>query len=190
MATGADPSRRLELAWLGGHGDAYVERNLGVGSGRARFWQQLLERLKPRSALEVGCSSGPNLTHLIGLVPTVVGLDINRSALGLCKGSRVQGTATELPFSDGSFDLVFATGVLMHIEPRLLSLAVRELARCSRRYVVSADYGPWYSKTTHAGLANAVFGTRFDVIFRSNCPELRLMRSYPIGEREGFARMD
>jgi ubiquinone/menaquinone biosynthesis C-methylase UbiE len=50
------------------------------------------------------------------------------------------GDALKLPFADNSFDLVYGWEVLHHIsEP---SLAVAEMARVSRRYVLVAEPNP------------------------------------------------
>ena len=51
-----------------------------------------------------------------------------------------QGTITDLPFDNESFDLVFTSGVLIHIPPASLQKAISEVYRCSRRYIWGAEY--------------------------------------------------
>jgi ubiquinone/menaquinone biosynthesis C-methylase UbiE len=52
----------------------------------------------------------------------------------------VQSNAFNLPFEDGFFDLVFTSGVLIHIAPADLPRALDEIHRCSRSYIFGAEY--------------------------------------------------
>lgn len=83
-------------------------------------------------ALDVGTSTGTNLRllHDMGL-ENVTGLDFNLDAIRYCAekglGNVEHGDVLNLPFSDGTFDLVLATDILEHIEDD--ALAVHELTR-------------------------------------------------------------
>jgi len=95
------------------------------------------------SVLDVGCGEGVVTERLAQrLAPTeVLGVDAdearlkdeweNRSAPNL---SFATGSAYDLPFEDGSFDLVCAIEVLEHLERPVEGLA--ELARVSSRHLV------------------------------------------------------
>lgn len=43
----------------------------------------------------------------------------------------IRGTADDIPFRDGYFDLVFTSGVLIHINPQSIGKVLREIYRCS-----------------------------------------------------------
>ena len=71
-----------------------------------------------RRVLDVGCGTGANLTEMSQFGP-VVGLDRAAEALQLSRsrGHRqlVQGTAEQLPFRDGTMDVVLALDILEHV---------------------------------------------------------------------------
>lgn len=92
--------------------------------------------------LDVGCGPGSITRGLAErLAPgEVVGIDLAKEALasaradaaerGLSNLRYVEGSVYELPFADGSFDVVFAHQVLQHLkEP---SAAIREMLRVLR----------------------------------------------------------
>jgi len=70
--------------------------------------------------LDVGCGTGAMLDWLQRFPGAeIVGLDVSSDALGFCRtrGHRalVEGSALDLPFPDGSFDLIICTDVLQHL---------------------------------------------------------------------------
>lgn len=67
----------------------------------------------------------------------VVGLDVSSTMLGLAREAAprahpLRGTATALPFADGSFDLVFSTYTFDLLALRDVELALREARRVLR----------------------------------------------------------
>jgi hypothetical protein len=50
------------------------------------------------------------------------------------------GTATDLPFGDGAFDLVFTAGVLIHQSREALPTVIDEIVRVAQRHVLCAEY--------------------------------------------------
>ncbi|OIP30737.1 MAG: hypothetical protein AUK47_24395 [Deltaproteobacteria bacterium CG2_30_63_29] len=86
-----------------------------------------------RDVLEVGCGTGALLRRIDPLAKRAVGVDISLGMLrqaaerGLCC---VQGTATELPFTDLSFDIVYSFKVLAHVQE--IERALAEVARVLR----------------------------------------------------------
>ncbi len=85
--------------------------------------------------LDVGCGTGATLAWLRRFPgASIVGLDYSADALRFCQSTRnralVQGSALELPFPDGSFDLVVSTDVLQHLpNPDGDRVALRETYR-------------------------------------------------------------
>ena len=138
---------RLEQLWGGEFGDAYVDRNAGAYERREAFWTDLRARAPFERALEVGCNVGGNLQWLAPLLDpgATWGVDVNRKAIArlherLPEVNGVWGPARELPFRDGWFDLVFTMGVLIHQPDEALPAVMREMVRCSGRYVLCGEY--------------------------------------------------
>jgi len=59
------------------------------------------------------------------------GLELQAYAIGLSRARRkanyVRATALSIPFRDSSFDLVFASGVLIHINPCEITAVMKEM---------------------------------------------------------------
>lgn len=93
---------------------------------RSRLLRTILERYvgAPDRVLDVGSADGPSVGWLAGR-DLKVALDIDPR--GLQPGSGICGSAMQLPFADGSFDVVGAFDVIEHCEPE--SAVVSELAR-------------------------------------------------------------
>ena len=93
---------------------------------RAELLQAALEPYvgTPRRLLDVGSADGPSVSWLRGRAEQHVSLDIDPRGLepgGVC------GSALQLPFADGVFDVVAAFDVIEHCEPE--SKALAEVAR-------------------------------------------------------------
>jgi SAM-dependent methyltransferase len=84
----------------------------------------------PVRVLDAGCGTGRNLEEYRRLGP-VRGIEPSPSAVEFCHrrglSEVVRATIEELPFPDSSFDLVFATDVLEHVDDDVVAL--RELRR-------------------------------------------------------------
>jgi SAM-dependent methyltransferase len=74
--------------------------------------------------LDVGCGTGANL-EMLSQFGAAEGVDVSEDALEFCrqKGLKVQkGLAEEMPFADGSFDLVTALDVVEHLDDDVAGL--------------------------------------------------------------------
>jgi SAM-dependent methyltransferase len=101
--------------------------------------------------LEVGCNKGHNLDAMASAfsqdfnidmaIPThdvYKGVEINKS---LCnRYDIINGSAYELPWSNNVFDLVFSSGVLIHIPPNRLKEAMNQMRTISRKWVMMIEY--------------------------------------------------
>jgi pseudaminic acid biosynthesis-associated methylase len=179
----ADDAQRLEALWAGDFGDDYSVRNRDDGSGRRPFWEDVLTKIAPASALEVGCNVGGNLLALAPLlgVENVAGVDVNASALETLAAAepaiRTQlAPARSLPFGDGAFDLVFTTGVLIHQPPDTLPDVIDEIVRCARRYVLCGEYfAEGLEEVPYRGHRGALFRRDFGALYAERHPALTLL---------------
>ena len=128
---------------------AGYERERGVG------YHQLIDDLEMQvlapyasgaRVLEVGCGTGLILGRLARDASEAVGVDLSP---GMLRSARqrglnvVLGSAAQLPFADGSFDLVCSFKVLAHVPD--IRKAVAEVARVTRPggHMVLEFYNPW-----------------------------------------------
>jgi SAM-dependent methyltransferase len=86
--------------------------------------QQFVQPRGDEHALDVGTGAGALALALAPLVADVVGVDVEAELLARARdrapanASFVEADATELPFEDGSFDLVVSNHVLDHVGGR------------------------------------------------------------------------
>ncbi len=186
--------------WQGAFGKRYTDRNTYSPADLDRFYRQtlghslrdinhdLLRGRKIQSALEVGCNIGMKLKHLQQMgYKNLYGIELQADAVERSKSRTkginiLQGSAFDIPFKDGFFDLVYTNGVLIHLHPKDLKQAMREMARCSRKYVMGLEY---YSESPreipYHGRSGALWKNDFAAVFLKYCPEFRSLRTrqYP-----------
>jgi SAM-dependent methyltransferase len=95
------------------------------------------ERWTGRDVLEAGCGIGTDAVQFVQSGANYTGLDFSPTALRLARGRPeladvplVEGTITDLPFPDASFDLVYSNGVIHHMPET--GRAIREFHRVLR----------------------------------------------------------
>ena len=116
--------------------DALYQKNYGVT--RSQLNDRFLEAIPRRaSILEVGCNTGNQLLLLqkMGFL-SLHGIEVQEYALERAK-SRLpeadlrRASAFHIPYPGEYFDLVFTSGVLIHVAPEDLACAMTEIHRCS-----------------------------------------------------------
>jgi SAM-dependent methyltransferase len=101
----------------------------------ADFVEQICRRVTDRRPriLDVGCGTGANLL-MLSEYGDAEGVDVSEDALAFCRERGLDkvklGAAEELPYEDGTFDLVTAFDVVEHIDDDLAGL--REMRRVLR----------------------------------------------------------
>jgi pseudaminic acid biosynthesis-associated methylase len=145
--------------WTGNFGREYTDRNAQSPADLDEFYRQTYGisrrqlnesflRLIPKQAriLEVGCNMGTQLLLLTEMgYRELYGIEIQSYALDLAQrrlpeAELKQASALSIPFPDQHFDLVFTSGVLIHISPSDLPKALREIYRCSRHWIWGFEY--------------------------------------------------
>ncbi len=147
-------TEQLDL-WKSDFGVAYAERgNNTIGAENIRRlhrdWGKILSRAVgpyPISALEVGCNIGRNLMVLQHYIETLYGIEPNVTVIEKAKTNPAlagvalyEGQGASLPFEDSSIDLVFTSGVLIHVAPENLRAVVDEIHRVAKHYIVCIEY--------------------------------------------------
>ncbi|MGD8332146.1 MAG: methyltransferase domain-containing protein [Desulfobacterales bacterium] len=173
--------------WLGKNGNSYIERNkfeewmLKPG---AEAFERILGSINFQSVLEVGSNIGRNLiylTHLYGDTLELYAVEPNKTAFdGLTSEPRLKTLrrawnckASNLPIADASIDLVFTSGVLIHITPDELQRATDEIVRVSKKYVLCIEYFSHKPESVaYRGKTDLLFKRDFGTFYLDTYPEL------------------
>jgi pseudaminic acid biosynthesis-associated methylase len=158
MAQNAKQTAQLG-EWQGDFGKQYTDRNSltpqqvdglwikNYGTSRTELNRRFLRQVPTDSRiLEVGCNVANQLLLLQQLgYSELHGIEVQSYAIEVARSrtsniSLVQGTAFDLPYEDSFFDLVFTSGVLIHIAPADLPAALKEIHRCARTYILGSEY--------------------------------------------------
>src|SRR5262249_5520823 len=151
---------------------------------RITSWRRVLDGIAPQRVLEVGCNVGWNLEYLRRLgVPELFGIEPQAYAVERARSRGagfgvLQGTAFDLPFRDGWFDLAFTSGVLIHIAPGAIGAALDEIYRVSRKWIVAIEYDhPVETEVQYRGHAGALWKRDHGALWRTRHPELACVRT-------------
>ena len=203
-------SRQIQ-EWDGSFGRAYTDRNIISPDRLDRLYKKLhgvtlqsLNRLffsrlnKNSKILEVGSNVGNQLILLqkIGF-KNLYGVDVNRYAVELSKARTkniniIHGSALDIPYRDMYFDCVFTTGVLIHIHPRDISTAMREIYRCSRKFIVGREYySDKYESVVYRGKSNLLWKANFAKMYTKLFPDLKIrsMKSIKSADSDNTSSM-
>ncbi len=150
---------RQEKIWDSGFGKDYNKRNdfsnseldevyiKDIGVRRTDMNEDFIGFLdRDAKILEVGCNIGMQLVNLQEMgFKNLYGIEIQNSAVETAKQKTsginiIRGSAYDIPFRDGYFDLVFSNRVLIHMNPDHLDTALSEIYRVSGRYIYGSEY--------------------------------------------------
>lgn len=149
--------------WAGEFGNQYQDRNSTSWKSvknRARMFGDIFESMEkanradpkpkafPESVIEVGGGCGDNLRAIDMIYERsrtpikLMSCDPNEAARKAMAdvASVMPGDLSSLPYQDDSADLVFTSGVLIHVPPDRLEKAMAEIHRVARRWVLSIEY--------------------------------------------------
>lgn len=182
--------------WTGDFGYEYTKRNLlsiasmeklykfNYGIGRLEMNKIFLDKLN-RSAriLEVGSNIGNQLLYLRKMgFKNLYAVEPQGEAVEFAKKrvkciNIVKGDIFDIPFKDRYFDLVFTSGVLIHISPKDIRKALKEIYRCSRRYIWGFEYySNEYTSIIYRGKPNLLWKADFVQAYLSTLPGLKIIK--------------
>ena len=150
---------KQEEFWSGDFGKNYSDRNpitaddanayatKCYGLSRIEMNKMFLGDIpKEAKILEVGCNVGSQLRTLKEMgFKNLYGLELQDYAVKIARENDIdinyiKGSAFDLPFKDSYFDLVFTSGVLIHIHPDDLEKVMSEVYRVSNKYIWGFEY--------------------------------------------------
>jgi len=189
------PETKESETWRGEFGSQYSERNLlnpleldktyqgKYGVTRTALNQNFLADI-PRSAsiLKVGCNLGNQLIVLDQMgFKNLTGIEIHqeivKEAQSRVPWARVmEGSALKIPFPDASFDLVFTSGLLIHIAPQDLPVAMTEIHRCARGWIWGLEYyAPEMTEVLYRGHSGLLWKSDYARFYTESFPDLELV---------------
>jgi pseudaminic acid biosynthesis-associated methylase len=183
-------------AWAGEFGREYTERNACsleetedlyrkyYGVSRTELNQRFMKGIeRSGSILEVGANIGTQLMFLQKMgFSRLYGIEVQKYAIELSRESTrdihtVRGTAQKIPFADQSFDLVFTSGLLIHIRPSDIAKVMKEIHRCTRKYVWGLEhYADHPIETPYRGRKNLLWKMDYADLFLELFDDLELLK--------------
>lgn len=182
--------------WMGSFGREYTSRcTLSVeelealykrmyGISRIELNERFLKGMaRSVRVLEVGSNTGNQLlclqrtgfTNLYGI--EVQDYAVELSKLRTSNISIIQGSAFDIPFKDGYFDLVFTSGLLIHIHPADSAVAMAEIHRCTRKYIWGLEYyAPECTEVNYRGHNNLLWKADYVSLYLKEFDDLELVR--------------
>jgi len=162
--------------------DALYERN--YGQTRTELNERFLEGVdRSIRILEVGSNVGNQLLCLQKMgFSNLYGIELQSYAVELSKSRTrriniIEGSAFDIPYKDGYFDLVFTSGVLIHISPSDIALAMREIYRCTREYVWGFEYyADKYTEVTYRGHSDLLWKADFARLYLDQFGDLEIVK--------------
>lgn len=183
--------------WKNEFGKTYTDRNnmtveemdslykANYGITRAELNNEFLKDLDKRiRILEVGSNIGNQLlclqnmgfANLYGLEPQLYAVELskkNTKSINI-----IEGNAFDIPFKDNYFDLVFTSGVLIHINPENINKALDEIYRCSNSYIWGFEYfiPVGYEMIQYRGKEELLWKTDFSRLFLDRFSDLFVVK--------------
>lgn len=182
--------------WDGKFGETYTDRNnltvaqldalfrKNFGLTKTQMNDEFLSALNSGARiLEIGCNVGNQLLHLQKSGFTDLwGIEVSKYAIEAAKQKTrnvniVKASAFDIPFKDGFFDLVFTSGVLIHIPPKSLHLAMDEIYRVSSKYIWCFEYyAGKETKVEYRGKQGLLWKNDFLRLFLDRFPVLKIVK--------------
>lgn len=176
---------KQEEFWAGEFGDSYFERNMSdqLLASNLNYFSKILDGCSQiESVLELGANIGMNMKALKLLLPAarLAGVEINQRAFEkLVSIDGVEGYLQSIYefVPQRKFDFVFIKGVLIHLDPSMLSVAYEKLFVSSHKYICIGEYyNPSPVALTYRGHEGKLFKRDFAGEFQQQYPDVELIK--------------
>jgi pseudaminic acid biosynthesis-associated methylase len=182
--------------WGGQFGKEYTDRNAltplqldrlykhNYGVSRTELNEEFIGSFdRSIKILEVGCGLGNQLMILQRMgFENLYGIEVNSYAIERAKANTeniniIYGSAFDIPFRGTFFDLVFTSGVLIHIAPQDVKKAIEEIYRCNSEYIWGFEYyADTYTEVQYRGHNKLLWKTDFVRLYLEQFEDLELIK--------------
>ncbi|MHC4395563.1 MAG: pseudaminic acid biosynthesis-associated methylase [Planctomycetota bacterium] len=182
--------------WMGAFGNDYTNRNArtinelnalyisNYGITRTKLNEVFIGDMDRNiKILEVGSNLGIQLALLQKTgFENLYGIEINSYAVERSKATTeniniVQGSAFDIPFKDGYFDIVFTSGLLIHISPSDIQEVLKEIYRCSNKYIWGFEYyADTYTEVMYRGHSSLLWKANFAGLYLDSFDGLEVVK--------------
>lgn len=163
--------------------DQFYLEHLGIA--RSEINKDFLGKLRINNLLEVGCNIGNQLRLLQSQgFKNLYGIEIYNLAVETSKQLNhdlniINGSGFDIPFKDSYFNLVFTSGVLIHIHPRDIKNIMKEIYRTSKKYIWGVEfYHPKHIRIDYRGNKNYHWKGDFAKMYLDYIPGLKLIKEH------------
>ncbi len=87
-----------------------------------------------KTIIDIGCGDG-TITNQLAQKYDVTGVDRSKNALRYLKTRSILSSADHIDVPDQSFDMVFSSELLEHLDDQVLHGTIREMKRISKKYI-------------------------------------------------------
>ena len=88
-----------------------------------------------KTIVDVGCGNGV-ITNVLGQKYEVIGVDRSEYALSMVKTKKVKASSENIPLPGHSFDMVFSSELLEHLEDGVFQNTIQEFERLTKKYIL------------------------------------------------------
>ena len=181
--------------WEGDFGDSYIKRNSSLdqvneiykkqtGITQEEIFKEFFEPFKRDiSIIELGCNIGLKLSILkkMGFV-NLTGVEINKNALKEAQQNNpeinfIQSSIEEFNPNQEKFDLVFTSGVLIHISPLSINQIIKKIINLSRNHIFGFEYfSENLVEINYRENQESLWKQNFPALFQKQSPDLQLIK--------------
>ena len=135
-----------------------------------------------KDGVVIGTESQATAGYMVATKQAQKLFEINKYAVELAKSRTkniniIQGSAFDVPFKDGYFDLVFTSGVLIHISPDEIAKAINEIYRCTNRYIWGFEYyADKYTKVKYRGHDELLWKADFADLYLESFGDMNVLK--------------
>lgn len=188
---------RQEKIWSGKFGKEYTDRNMMSVEEQDILYKKLynitnaelthyfLDGLNIKKILEVGCNIGNQLLFLQKQgYSDLWGIELQEYAVEVAKRRTeniniIKASVFDIPYKDNFFDMVFTSGLLIHIPPEEINYVMKELYRCTNRYIWGLESydKDKYTKIVYRNQNELCWKTDFAKLFLNKFHGLKLIKT-------------
>jgi len=137
--------------------------------------------------LELGCNIGLKLSILYKMgFRNLYGLEINKKAYRIAKENNpdinfINSSIEDFETNDKKFDLVYTSGVLVHIHPSNLDMVIKKIINLSKKYIFGFEnFSENLAEKKYRGQSNVLWKQNFPILFKKFLPTIRIIKEEKI----------